>query len=198
MISFLRGIIKDRHENCLTIESNNIGFAVAVPSPSQFVAAQSVELFIQFTWNQEQGPQLYGFLTQDEKVMFNLITSCSGIGPKLALALLNMLSPATIAAAIAENQPKILSNVSGVGAKKAENIILQLKDKINKLVSSGFAIEKNAAFEHLTNLTQVLQSLGYSAHEINHASSYVKNHLSEINPLSFDGVLKKAFSALSK
>lgn len=198
MISFLRGIIKDRSDNIITIESNNIGFAVAVPMPAQFIATQSIELFIQFTWNQENGPQLFGFLTRDEKTMFNLITSCSGIGPKLALALLSMLSPATIAAAIAENQPKVLSNVSGVGTKKAENIILQLKDKINKLVTSGFAIEKNAAFEHITNLTQVLQSLGYSTHEISHATTYVKSHLHEIQPLSFDGVLKKAFASLAK
>ena len=85
-------------------------------------------------WNQDNGPTLYGFNSILEKTVFLLIISCSGIGPKIGLAVLHHLEPATFVQAIIEENIKVLSSISGIGAKKAEQICVALKHKVAKLL----------------------------------------------------------------
>ncbi len=151
-------------------------------------------------WNQEQGPSLFGFLSELEKTVFLLIISCSGIGPKIALAALGELTPAQFLQAIQEGNTKALSSVSGIGAKKAEQMILNLKDKVTKLIQTqgiiGTSDETNALAQW-SNVTQVLQSLNYSKGEIEAAMRYIGKECAG-RSLPFDELLRKALSFLSK
>lgn len=198
MISYLRGLVIELADTSITIKVQGIGFSVGVVNPAVFTVGEEIELFIQLTWHQELGPQLFGFKTKDEKILFNIITSVSGMGPKIALATLREMSPGAFLRAIELNDIKALSSIPGIGTKKAETIIVQIKDKVGKLVKQGFTVEDSTAFEHIKNLNEVLTSLGYGQREITEAISYVKAQFQLSPQAPFNEWLKKAFSYLSK
>ncbi len=198
MISFIRGKIVEITETAITVDQQDIGFLLFVVNCSSFVLGQSVELFIQLVWHQDQGPALFAFTTKDERMLFNLLISCSGLGPKIALAALASMSPSSIVRAIEMKDAKALSTIPGIGMKKAESIILQLKDKVDRLVKQGFAIDNAASFENLKNLGQVLSSLGYAQKEVSDAVQYTKVQLQDLPQAPFDEWLKKSFSYLAK
>lgn len=199
MIDLINGLITACEPHRIVILVNNaLGFGVNVPNENRFALNQSVSLLIHFHWNADNGPTLYGFETLEERQVFQLIISCSGIGPKIGLAALHHLSASTILSAIATNDVKILSSVSGIGTKKAENIIVQLKDKAEKLLLENPSLtQDNCAARDVTEVTQVLISLNYSRQEIGAALDYVKGQPDYKN-LAFDGFLRKALSFLSK
>lgn len=197
MIAYLSGKIKFLSSNSLIIENSGLGFQVQVPDEKYFDIDKEVELNISFVWNQETGPSLYGFKTISEKSIFDLVISCSGCGPKIGLAVLNTMSPALFLSAIASSDVKSLSKVNGIGSKKAESVILQLKDKITKFELYEQSEVEIKHFEKLKDVNQALESLGYSRFEINNAIAQVKNNV-DINLAKFDEILRKSLSFLSK
>lgn len=197
MITFIHGTIRDIQDNLLMVDVNGVGYGVYVAQSPAFVLKQLVELHVHMHWNQETGPQLFGFSTALEKTLFILITNCSGIGPKLGLSLLGEFSPSSFISAITTGDVKALSSVSGVGTKKAESLILQLRDKIDKLIKSGIVIDEPASFSHLKNVSDVLTSLNYSRPEVQAALEHVKK-TSALEQATFDELMRKALSFLSK
>lgn len=199
MIDHLHGVVTTCEPSHITLLVNNsIGFCVAVPNETKFVPQETIGLFIHFHWNAENGPALYGFETAQERQVFQLIISCSGIGPKIGLAALNSLSASMVLSAIATNDIKALSSVSGIGTKKAENIIVNLKGKVEKLLlASPELTDDNSAARHVTEVTQVLTTLNYTRQEIGCALDYVKAQ-PDYQQLAFDGLLRKALGFLSK
>ena len=118
MIATLSGIITVISEQYIVVEQAGIGFELYVPTAGTFSLQQQITLQTYLHWNQESGPTLYGFNSTLEKVTFLLIISCSGIGPKIGLAILNQMEPAIFLQAILEENIKTLSSISGIGAKK--------------------------------------------------------------------------------
>ncbi len=197
MINLLSGTIKELHENVITLDTGIIGFEIYVPTISSYALGQKVAFLIQMHWNQENGPTLYGFETALEKKVFLLITSCSGLGPKLAMAVLAQLGAQSFLEAVQSANENALSAVSGIGAKKAEQIIVQLKHKVARLVESGIGIGSSQTLEQRYNIAQVLKSLNYSKQEI----SAAMNHLNEQMPdasVTFDNLMRQALAFLSK
>ena len=197
MINTLAGTIKDIQESMLTVENSGIGFALQVPQPSLFSLGQKVELLVHMHWNQENGPALFGFKTGLEKSVFLMITSCSGLGPKLAMAVLGQLGASEFLDAVQTGNEDALSSVSGIGAKKAEQIIVQLKHKVAKLIESGADIGTSPALEKRHEISQVLKSLNYSRQEI----AAAMNHINEQYPQSsvaFDQLVRQALAFLAK
>ena len=96
----------------------------------------------------------------------------------------------------ATNDQKLLSSISGIGAKKAEQIIVHLKSKIAKLVESGIDLGDHSAAKNLKELSDVLPSLSYNRSEINDTLAYLRTHKSV--QLPFDQLLKDALSFLTK
>ncbi len=210
MIAYLKGKLKFSHQNSLVIEVSGLGFQVQVPDEKYFDIGKEVELNISMVWNQETGPALFGFKTGTEKSIFDLVLSCSGCGPKIGLAVLNTMNPTMFLSAIACADVKSLSKVNGIGAKKAESMILQLKDKITKFElyeTSGSSGDNLAGktedtaglkhFEKLKDVNQALESLGYSRFEINNAMGQVKNSL-DISVAKFDEILRRALMCLAR
>jgi Holliday junction DNA helicase RuvA len=202
MFAFIKGKVSSTFGPIITIEneSGSMGYAVCVPQPHFFVQGSEVLVYTYMHWNQEQGPSLFGFLSELEKTVFLLIISCSGIGPKIALALLSELTPVQFLEAIQEGNVKALSAVSGIGPKKAEQIILYLKDKVAKTIQNHNLVGTNQESQTLAewnNISQVLQSLNYSKGEIEAAMRHVGKECAGKH-LAFEELLRKALSFLSK
>ncbi len=115
----------------------------------------------------EDALDLYGFATQEELNCFKLLTAISGVGPKVALAILSELTPESVALAAAAGDPKRFTRASGVGPKLAQRIVLELKDKVKDLSGSGLIVDGQAAggvsaSGNAAQAVEALATLGYS------------------------------------
>jgi len=172
----LHGTITAVRDRDVTLTVGGIGFAVFVPQPTQFITDSTLQMFIHFHWNAENGPSLYGFVTELDRRVFLMIIDCSKIGPTLALNVLSRYSAGQFLEIITTANEAALSEVSGIGSKKAEQIIVELKHKVQKLINTGaLAVEQQQGFVQWQQLNEVLLSLNYSKQEI----AKVTNHLSE-------------------
>lgn len=170
MISFLSGAIVALNDDHVVIELHGVGFAVRVADTTPFSIGSSAKLFTVLRWHPEEGPSLYGFPTISQRALFEHITSCSGFGPKIALAFCRTLTPRALCQAIAQEEYGVLTTVDGVGRKKAEALVFHLKDKLEQLM----ALDEDASAgipSMLHDVHEALKSLGYARHEITAATT---------------------------
>jgi len=197
MINTISGTIQEVIDGQITIDVGGIGLGLQVPQATPFMVGQKVNLLVHMHWNQENGPSLFGFNTALEKTVFLMITSCSGLGPKLAMAVLAQLGASEFLEAVQTGNDGALSNVSGIGAKKAEQIIVQLKHKVAKLVESGANLGASSTLHERHNINQVLKSLNYSRQEISAAMNYLNEQYAD-STVAFDQLMRHALAFLAK
>ncbi|MFC1845632.1 Holliday junction branch migration protein RuvA [Candidatus Dependentiae bacterium] len=197
MIDRISGTVQSVWETSITVDVGNIGLLLQVPNPSCFEVGQKVDLFAHMHWNQEQGPTLFGFETELQKRVFLLVISCSGIGPKIGLAVLRDLGPEQFLEAVQMNEDRVLSKVGGLGPKKVEQMIVQLKRKVEKLIKSGVELKGATKFTDWQNVSDALVSLNYSRNEISRAMKFLTENHAKSN-LPFDGLIRHALSFLAK
>lgn len=198
MISSITGTVISVDQNIVEVRLDliNMSWALLVPSAAKFELNTIASFCTYLHWNQEQGPTLFGFEDRAQRSLFIALIGCSGIGPKMGLAILEQLGIGTFISAIQQQNIKQLSSVSGIGAKKAEQIIVQLKHKIDKLIEQkDFA--NLGGFEHVAQVRSVLLSLNYSNTEVVKALDYVKQVASD-KIVNFDVALRQALSFLAK
>jgi Holliday junction DNA helicase RuvA len=173
VISFVKGPLVEIFEDTVVIESGNVGFEIHVPiSVIQNMPGIGVETRL-YTYFQvrEDAMCLYGFLNRQDLQMFKQLISVNGIGPKGALGILSALDPDDLRRAIVSGDAKAISKAPGVGAKTAQRIILDLKDKIDiaEILPSGFAMQGNEPALSGSGVAgeamEALAALGYSAVE---------------------------------
>jgi holliday junction DNA helicase RuvA len=132
MIALLRGVLVEKHPNQVIVEAGGVGYDVNIPV-STFThlpnAGAEVRLRI-YTHVREEALALYGFLTHDEKALFEKLIGVSGIGPTLAVKILSGLAAADLIAAIRRGEVERLVRIPGVGKKTAERMVLELRDKL--------------------------------------------------------------------
>ena len=141
MISYIKGeILSLTPETAVILTQSGVGFEALI-SGAAFSALSGKKEGELFTYLQvrEDGVNLFGFATVEEKEMFLKLTSVSGVGPKLGIAVLSSMTAADIAASIANRDVKRLSAVKGLGKKTAERIILELREKVSLTISDGGA-----------------------------------------------------------
>src|SRR3989339_766032 len=131
MIAKLTGKIEYLKSNYAVVDVNNIGYKVFLSAYTfgKVAGMPEVSLFIH-TYVREDTLALYGFFTSEELEMFELLISISGIGPKAGMGILSIATPKTIKTAILNEDPSILTKVSGIGKKTAERVILELQNKV--------------------------------------------------------------------
>ena len=133
MISFLIGTIEDKQENSLLLDVGGVGFEMSISS-NTFSAlpmvGESVKV-LTYMSVREDDISLYGFSSKEEKDLFIKLISVSGIGPKVAISILSGLTLNALSIAIANKDVKMLSKIKGLGAKTAERICVELKDKVS-------------------------------------------------------------------
>ncbi len=131
MISSLSGKVRHKDLNTLVVEVGGVGYKVLVSTETALEATLSQPIFL---WTylavRETSLDLFGFLEKESLEIFELLITISGIGPKTALGILNVASPATLRQAVASSDTSYLTRVSGIGKKNAEKIVLELKDKL--------------------------------------------------------------------
>ena len=174
MIAYLNGQVKQIGEKSLILLVNNVGYKVAVSGNllSKIKVGDDLELEV-VTVVKEDAFDLYGFPSFHNKRMFQLLTTISGVGPKSALNILDAASAEEIAEAVINQDPAILKTVSGIGAKTAERIVLELKNKITKGIETTVS-----AGSSQVDVFDALQGLGYQLSEIRDALKSVDNKLS--------------------
>lgn len=198
MIKVLKGIVTwcSEHNVTIVLENCGIGFEVVVAQPALFEIGKVAELFTYMHFNQENGPTLYGFKTIQEREFFMLVIGCSGIGPKIALAILEQAAIADFVHSVQTSDVAWLGKLKGIGAKKAEQLAIQLKDKIDTFVCAQ-AVQTHGVSVHIKQLTDVLQSLNYSRTEIQQALAHVRENIAD-ESVAFEPCLRKALIFLSQ
>jgi Holliday junction DNA helicase RuvA len=198
MISFLKGIVQSQKNDVVVLQMGGFGMQISVPVSVIAATSSELELHTYMHWNQENGPALFGFIETAQRDLFCLLISVSGIGPRMALALLSAFPVSTLINALVSGDVSLLSSVSGIGRKKAETLILNLKEKAEKFIvplsvagnATGFAI-------HIKDLSEALLSLGYSRQEIVLAVDQLRGVEGASN-FAFDQLLRKSLQFLSK
>lgn len=198
MISYIQGNIESISGTTIVVSISGIGLTLSVPLSQAFSVGQKIKIWSFMHWNQEQGPSLYGFATELEREVFCMIISCSGIGPKIGLAILGDLGAKQFIQAVQAADHKRLSQVTGIGQKKAEQIMVQLRHKVEKLVSSNKALQQeDPSLVQWNNIVDVLKTLNYSRPEIDRAMQKLRTE-PECSSLHFDQLMRKALAFLSK
>ncbi len=159
MIASLRGILLSLGEGELVMEVGGVGFQLAVPlSVVERAPAIGQPLFLHTELIlRQESLKLFGFSSPEEREAFDLLLQVSGVGPRLALAILSHLSLELLRSAVSSNQPEALAQVPGIGRKSAEKIIFHLKDRLAP--EPGAAAEPTPADQEVL---AVLTGLGYN------------------------------------
>ena len=160
MIAHLRGVLLEKHPNQAIVETAGVGYDVTIPV-STFThlpdAGAEVRLRIH-THVREDALALYGFLTQDEKALFEKLIGVSGIGPTLGVKILSGLAAPDLINSIRRGEVDRLVRIPGVGKKTAERMVLELRDKLP--AASGAGADSTAAADTLSPVDQdVLSAL---------------------------------------
>lgn len=138
MIYSLKGTVQELTPAYVVVDVNGVGYYVGISLQTANTLQFGKEAFI-YTQQifREDAQLLFGFSTKEEKEMFNLLISVSGVGPVSALIMLSSLSNSEIASAITNSQSALLQKVKGIGVKTAERIVVDLRDKVQKFSLSG-------------------------------------------------------------
>ncbi len=169
MIAHLRGQILMRGDDFIVLDVSGVGFRVRVPASTLELLGEAgapAELFTHLHVR-EDDLSLFGFATQDELSLFEMLLTVSGIGPKAALGILSSAQPNTVRAAIAQNNLDLLTGIPGIGKKTAQRLVLELKGKIEL----GEELAEISPLDQ--EVVAALVNLGYSAAEAQRAARAV-------------------------
>ena len=192
MIATLRGVIVGNSESAIIVEVGGVGYAVTTVPAVRRSAEIGREIFLNTAMVvREDGWTLFGYQSKLERDLFQLLQTVSGIGPKVSHAILSTLAVNEIVQAIISGESKVLEQVSGLGKKGAQRIILDLKDRVNSFGSELPSVQSVSKVPELS-LAQALAGLGFSSKEIDHALEIVKNSSAS----SIQDGLKIALAAL--
>ena len=193
MISTVIGVLADRRSETVVVEtSGGVGYAITVPLGVHErlpEAGKSVRLFTELVVK-EDGWALYGFDDPAERTIFQRLLGASGVGPKLALAILSHLGPARTVRSLQAKDIITLATVSGIGKKKAEKMVIELHDRFADLALPQHAAPAAAG----DAAVKALQSLGYTQRE---AETAVRAELQAGTPDETGALVKRALQRLA-
>jgi len=204
MIAFLKGEVADLTEGSVILDVNGIGYEVLVPG--QLISmlegiGQTLKLYT-YMQVREDAVVLFGFLTRDDLQMFRMLIGVNGVGPKAGLSIMSALGADDLRFAILADDAKKIARSPGIGAKTAQKIILELKDKLDledafekKFVSGGISQEAMAAAgsDVVQDAVQALVALGYGSTEALKAVRSVK----PTEDMSVEDILKETLKRMA-
>ena len=186
MFYSITGKVVAIEETFAAVECSGIAFQCMTTLNTLSKIAKTGETVTLYTYLyvREDAMDLFGFYTQQELACFKQLISVSGVGPKAALAVLSQLSPDNLALCVASGDVKSITQAQGVGPKIAQRIVLELKDKLSKSLSSedfsaaeAFAVSSAPSNSNLSEAVEALVMLGYSRSEAASAISKLDNKL---------------------
>jgi holliday junction DNA helicase RuvA len=199
MIAQLTGEIAYRSIDHLILDVGGVGYRLMIPLSTFYSLPDQGQVRLQVhTHVKEDALQLFGFLTLEEKLMFTLLLSVSGVGPKLALNILSNIPAEQLQAALASGDSNQLNNVPGIGKKTAERLILELQEKVRKTFAAEFTSRPEAVpastRARIEDALSALLNLGYKEQLARKAL----NSLDLADAASVEDILKGALRILVK
>ena len=172
MIGFLRGKVAALKADYCLLDVNGVGYRVFIPNNTRSKLRLKEEAMLHTYMNVYQdGICLYGFYTEDEYDIFQLLIGVSGVGPKVALGILSSITVEGLCKAIQNKQATVLTKLPGIGKKSAERLILELKDKVAFAAGDEDEIltlemTDDVGEDMISEAMAALTALGYSQSEI--------------------------------
>lgn len=202
MFAYIKGSLEMKFKNYLVIDVGGLGYKIFMSENSINTIGDIGTIVKVFTYYRvrEDDISIYGFKTQEELRMFELLLSVSGIGAKSALTMLSCVSPSDFAVAVISNNVKLLTQIPGIGTKSAQRIILELKDKLKAEQSEQIDDMSDETSKQQTSLNTNVQEaisglmvLGFSKKDIEKAFTHL-----DVNSLSLEELIKKGLVLLTK
>lgn len=170
MIYSVRGTLILMDAGFAVVECGGVGYRVQTSVMTQKQLKLNSEVMLYTHMNvREDAMELFGFASKSELNTFRLLINITGVGPKVALAILSELTSEQIAMCVSANDSKTLTRANGVGPKLAQRIVLELKDKIKGFDTAGFEISKGSVIADTGNVSKAVAALavfGYSAADV--------------------------------
>lgn len=194
MYYYIKGKLALKDLNYAVVEAGGVGYMIytSMKSLSELGEAGSAVTMYTYLSVREDAHDLFGFTTVEEKNMFLHLLSVSGVGPKAALAILSVVTPAQFAVAVVTNDVKTITKASGVGPKLAQRVILELKDKL-KTEDLELTAQESAEISSSDSMNEAVSALvvlGYSANDAKAAVSKIDGSLTT------EEIIKKALVSL--
>lgn len=163
MIASLTGILRIKLPTEVLIDVNGVGYSIGIPFSTfeKLGEPNTTVTLLTHLQVREDALQLYGFLTEDERFIFRLLISVSGIGPKIAQGILSGISVKDLRDHIVRGNAAALTAIPGIGKKTADRLILELREKVSRTDGST-GIAPRASDDRRTQALMALTSLGYS------------------------------------
>lgn len=196
MIAHLTGTLRDKQVQRLIVDVHGVGYDVHVPLSTFYDVGDpgaAVSLRIH-TLVREDAIQLFGFLTLLEQQLFERLISISGIGPKVALAVLSGIEPGDLVRAVRGSDLGRLTSIPGVGRKTAERMVVELKDRLTKLVTD--TLPHPDAPETVDVRDDVLSALANLGYQRQAAEKAVDKAIAKITTREFEPLLREVLKAL--
>lgn len=199
MYAYIKGILEVKTNGYVVIEANGVGYKIymsqtAIDKLEQIGQIVKIHTYMKV---REDDISLYGFNTNEELRMFELLITVSGIGAKSAISILSNISPSEFVYSIVSNDVDKLKKLPGIGAKTAQRVILELKDKLKKENTIGeetiSEIKQDINNVQITEAMTALQVLGYSKKEVEQAFEHIEKSNSSVEDL-----IKQGLKYLSK
>lgn len=200
MLAYIKGSLEMKFDNYIVIDVGGLGYKVFMSEKALEEVGSIGDIVKVHTYYRvrEDDISIYGFLTNEELKMFELLLSVSGIGAKSAITMLSNITPSSFALAVITSDTSKLVKIPGIGAKSAARIILELKDKIKTIEAKGqettasvkeSMIEDNKVQEAIS----ALQVLGYNKKEIEKVFEEM-----DIQNLTLEDIIRKGLASLAK
>lgn len=200
MYNFIRGIVDESYPDSVSVDVNGVGYLINISKRNiaQINLGEEYKIYTTLI-HREDTMKLFGFLTKDERELFNLLNSVSGVGAKTALSILSQFNVSEVITSIYGNDPKKLSKAPGIGLKTAQRMILELKEKITAFKSEvqdvseiNISSDKVEQFEETEG---ALYALGYSASEVASALTWLNEAKTDLS--KSDDMIREALMWLS-
>ncbi len=199
MFAYIKGSLEMKSSGYIVIDINGLGYKIFMSQSNIDTIGELHDIVKVFTYVKvrEDDISIFGFKTQEQLKMFELLISVNGVGAKSALVMLSCIEPSDFAIAVISNDVKVLTKVPGIGNKSAQRIILELKDKLKeeqieeKLKDSSKKTKDNS--ENINEAISGLMVLGYSKKDIEKAFEHL-----DIDNLSIEDLIKKGLILLSQ
>ncbi len=201
MFDYIKGVLVNKSFPYCTVECGNIGYLLLVNQRTLNNIGnidEEIKIYTKLI-HKEDNMTLCGFKNREDRVIFDILTSVSGIGTKVAFALLDEFETSELINAVIEENHRLISKTKGVGAKMAQKIVLELKDKLIKantateIISSKIQNTK-ISNETITQAQTILQSLGYNQNEYEKA---LETALKKLEKDDAQELLKEVLQLLS-
>lgn len=193
MIAYLKGKIKIKNPNLLILDVNNVGYEIHISFQTfqKLKDTGAEEEILIHTIHKEDIFQLYGFKTEEEKELFKILLSISGIGPKMALGIMSKVDNETFKQAVSQQDINLLTSVGGIGKKRAEKLLFELKEKFGKLYGMESVPFTGLRHKIQEEAIMALEGLGYSKSE---ALNRI-NNISFNEEMTLEELIKKALGS---